>query len=207
MIKRLSLGIAAALCAGSVFASGDGLYGGLELGTGWDNGFYNAKNRSLTPTAKIRITGENNYLLGGVVGYQTGPFRIEGEINGRTSEADKIRVNGATSGLRGKLHANSIMLNGYYSFDMQQNWRPFITGGLGRTEFSLRGVKDDFGNRVSKSNSDFAWQLGGGLEWKVSRNIVGEAKYRYHKAPEIKIDHAKGEFHNHEATLGFRYKF
>lgn len=149
--------LASCTLSGTVMARdiGNGPYAGLGLGGVWDLGYFKMRD-STDPGYRMEMRGTSGPMFSGALGYQLGPFRIEGELARRDSNADTLKGGGMNNSLSGRLVASSFMLNGYYSLDLQSNWRPFVTAGLGLVDFKMRHVRDGYGKRLSARDENLA---------------------------------------------------
>lgn len=200
---------AALAVSANAHASGDGPYFGANFGLTFDQDIKHMKNPTL-PGVKGEITSNDGISIGGAVGYQTGPFRFEGELTHQSSGAERMRLSGIPApnsfSLSGDVKATSLMFNGYYALDLSRNWRPFVMAGIGKSEIKLDGLRVA-GVSASGTGDATAYQFGGGLEWKASQKVVGEAQYRYFKTDNFKINGDRGRLDDHQLMIGFRYKF
>ncbi len=104
-----------------------------------------------------------------------------------------------------KTQSHYVLLNMYYDFRTCTKFTPYLSAGLGGSSIKY-SVED-----VSDRNNRFAWQLGAGISYNFTPNIVADAGYRY-----VDLGHfsrAKGEAKTrvesdaHEIYLGVRYMF
>lgn len=105
-----------------------------------------------------------NSGLNGTAGiaWQTSPnwsFQVEG-----------LMGSAGGKGSNGDLSTLGLMGNVGFDVSSTQDLKPFVYGGLGFMSWKVGG---------GSSNSDFAWQVGGGLAWRQSANLNIWADLRY----------------------------
>lgn len=112
----------------------------------------------------------------------------------------------------GKSHSGDTkvvagLVNGYYDFLPNSQWRPFLGAGIG-----IAQVKED-GNGLAPHGDKtvFAYQLGGGVSHPFNDQLTGELAYRYLGAPSVKFGtgatRVNGDFGGSLVTVGLRYRF
>ena len=110
----------------------------------------------------------SSFLLGVAVGYNfTTNLSLEGElgiipdINGDTNNVD--------------LGITTFSANGVYHFDTQTKFVPYATFGIGFGSASLdiEGVDDE------ESNTEFLYNLGGGVKYPVTDRLQVRGDVRY----------------------------
>ncbi len=70
------------------------------------------------------------------------------------------------------------MANGYYDISLSDaSITPYVTGGVGFASFS--------GSNGGFDATEFAWQVGAGLGFKASENVVVDLGYRYFRTSDI----------------------
>lgn len=82
----------------------------------------------------------------------------------------------------GELRTFTLMANAWYDFDMGNDFTPYIGGGVGYADNELK-----HGLLANGSSGDFAWQLGAGVNYKISDGMSVGVGYRYLDAGEIEL--------------------
>ena len=129
---------------------------------------------------------------------------------------------GATARVRGRfpvtgsLNTSSLMVNGYYTFDVRA-FRPYVGAGVGvaRHEWSNadRIVANSAGDILhylpSTSNDDvaFAYQLMLGLNWVLADNMEARAGYRYFATTDVNFDGVEAGYATHNVDGGLIIRF
>lgn len=125
-------------------------------------------------------------------------IRLEGEVAYRTLDIDNLTklpssqpVLGANfQGGKGDLSSLSLMANGWYDFNNDTNWTPYIGGGLGFSLISLDNLyATTLGvfpgatpNKISVDDDEdwqFSYQIGAGISYKLNEKFNIDLDYRY----------------------------
>jgi outer membrane autotransporter protein len=229
-VARTALGIGTIMVAALVAAApraraaeGDwyaSLYGGGMF-------LEDANNRGNSNRLDFHSSTKTGYNARVAVGvYRAPQVRVEGEIGYRRAGLDRLSVNndaglGATAGtapLSGSLSASghvsaiSAMLNAYYDYDTGSAWRPYIDAGIGAARLSMHNVAASGVPVVDNFDTVFAYQLGLGLGYEVTKSLTLAVEYRYFTTLDPTFKTANGtsfdsEFTSHNLSLGVRYRF
>lgn len=136
--------------------------------------------------------------IGGVVGYDFGIFRLEGEGAWKKADVDTV-LNTSTTGTgafdgEGDLQIFSAMVNGLLDFGSDSGVNFYIGGGAGyaevQTEYNTLGTGGDF--IVNQDYDEFAYQGIAGLRFPVSDRVDLGVKYRYFRIDDINTVAADG---------------
>lgn len=200
-----------AACSGSDPAYYVSLFGGASFPQDVDS--------RLSGLSDAQTALESGFLVGGAVGglvYDS--LRLEGEVSYARNEAE-----GPTDfpGLivlptEGDLSAIYLLANLWYDVDVGRRVTPYIGGGAGvafvDADLSLplastvAGLKDD--------DTAFAWQLGAGVKYGLSRDFALELGYRFRRVEGADFDSGlfsgafeDAELESHNALIGVTYKF
>ena len=181
--KVLAL-VAVLLVAACPAFAGGGEKGDLELGIyggyGWldDYGFFHPKNHT---------------LFGGRLGYFLSPqwgLEVSGQ---RLSTETDYTILGVPNE---DVHLDSYRLNLLYNFGAGEEFRPFLTAGVGKEMFHV----ENFGE-----SCDLGWNAGAGFRYFMSPhwNLRADGRYVSTKVGD-QIDERQN---NEEVTLGLGYVF
>ncbi len=164
------------------------------------------------PNAGV-LNNRAGYDIGGVVGYDFGPIRLEGEASFRRVSNDVLNLLGtqiARPALNGDVRAFSVMGNALVDFGPDQGVQGYFGGGAGVARVHYRigvpaAVLDD-------SDSVFAWQVIAGLRTPVSEHVDVGVKYRYFVPDRVSLltttgDSDRGNFRSHSIMLTVGYNF
>ncbi len=140
-----------------------------------------------------------------------------------------------TTPVKGNAKQLGGMLNVWYDMPMDGRFSPFVGGGIGFIQVDQGALKYD-ANKVAQTISDavsgptlpagyaprpaardtaFAFQLGGGVAYRVDDSISVHAGYKFQMAPGLKFDgenatgtvKTKTDLKVHLIEIGFRYHF
>lgn len=159
--------------------------------------------------------------------YRAPQVRVEGEIGYRRASLDKLSFTndgglGAAAGMAplaagsasasGHVTAISAMLNAYYDYDTGSAWRPYIDAGIGAARLSMKNVAASGVPVVNAFDTVFAYQLGLGIGYEVTKSLTLALDYRYFTTLDPTFKDAAGtsfnsEFTSHNLSLGIRYRF
>lgn len=175
----------------------------------------------------------DSYVLGAGVGY-----RVNSNIRAELAAGYRggFELDEADSGVppttfKGKIRSLSLMLNGYYDFDVAGPWKPYVTAGVGVARNKFRTISATnpaaatlpalFSNFQLEGDTDtsFAWTLGFGVGYSVGSGMTLDIGYRYADLGDLKVPAqvvsfnpgpvsyagAKGELKAHELTVGLRF--
>jgi opacity protein-like surface antigen len=122
--------------------------------------------------------------------------------NGWRTDAELLYLDaGNQHGLPGRTSAIGGFVNGYYNFNHNGPWQPFVGGGIGAAD--VRSIGQD--------DTQFAWQVKAGLDHPFTKRLTGEVAYRYVEVPNlhggIEPVGFRGDYHSSAVTIGFRYRF
>ena len=126
------------------------------------------------------------------------------------------------------LETQTLFLNGYYDFDTNSKFTPYVGFGVGvsRIKHGLKYTDPYFMNVLMDKNdttNNFVWNLGLGVAYKFSDLVTIDADYRYSDLGEIKDKYTiYNEYYgssyiekhgfklnpvSHDFTVALRYKF
>ncbi len=213
MNKALLLaGVAACLFAANANAAEVKQYVSGKLNYSiMDNGMKDTDADGSTEKAN---TDDN--VLGGSFAYgvKADAVRTELELNLHQKAEKKHAATGEDDGSwKSSLENNSIMLNAYYDIETGTKFTPYVGAGVGLARLKAK-IKQDDGS-VSKSGTNFAWQVGAGVAYAVTDDLSVDLGYRYTDSGDVtkkgvSEDGAwKTKFDSsaHEILLGARYSF
>ena len=144
-----------------------------------------------------RVKGDSGWTVSGAVGREIADgFRAEGEVLYLDSNAKHSGT--------GDLKTVAGLLNGYYDFNRQGAWRPFVGAGVG-----IAQVKVD-GGPSSGDDTGFAYQFKVGVAHPINDRLSGELAYRYLGVNGVEfgspLNRVRGDFSTQAVTVGLRYK-
>ena len=153
-------------------------------------------------------------LWGGhyAAGAKAGAIRAEVEWN-HYKDA-KRTIYGEGQKYRTRLQNNALLVNAYYDLNTCTPWTPYIGAGMGVALLKFSYKDMNYGRKYSEKAHNFAWQVGAGVTYDLTKNIALDGGYRYINAGaavaqkgfdgngKLKFDTAA-----HEIYLGARYTF
>jgi len=208
-MKRTLLAImVAGICAAPSLAQAASSYVSANVGLGFPSDSTISAGGISFDNA---ISYKTGVPFGAAIGMRGDQYRVEAAFSYQSSDVDRYSVLGlsATPAAGTKVSITSYMVNAYYDYTMKDSSiTPYVMGGLGGATINPNG--GDFTG--SSSKSVFAWQLGAGIGFKASENVVVDLGYRYLKPSSYTVsDAAIGNVDLSAATsnilLGVRYNF
>lgn len=153
------------------------------------------------PGLDFKTTYDAGWALGAALGYNFGAVRAEGEVAYQKADEDKVSWAGGTFDSTATISAFSFLVNGYYDFVNSSAFTPYLSAGLGFA--TLKWADDGW----STDDTVFAYQVGAGVGYAMSKNVTLDAKYRYFATADAKFDTTKVEFASHNVLFGIRVNF
>lgn len=198
-----SLITTSAYCAEGPYMSGNIGYADVS------NSIVEIKSAPLVPSNKIDF--DSGYLLSGSFGYNFGAARIEGEVGYQNSNFGNLQNNAIGFDVSGEASALSFMVNGYYDFFNHSYFSFFLTGGLGIAQVDFSDIVlppyTDVVVRIDGDDNVFAYQIGAGVGYSMTEQLMLDFKYRYFVTEDPDLGIAKTEFESHNLLVGIRYQF
>ena len=190
-MRKLAIGVALAstALAGPAFARDKAWYVGVEGGAMLvENSNYDLAGASKA----LQVNQHVGYDVDGIVGYDFGPIRIEGEAGYKRSEVSSLTLANAVPGTNyiagtysgkyvGNTNVLSFMANALLDFGDDSGISGFVGGGAGVARVKAddwRGGASDPG-LVDDSDTRFAWQAIAGVRAPITSNIDVGLKYRF----------------------------
>ena len=132
-------------------------------------------------------------VSGGAGAHLTPNIRLEGELAYLQADGDG----------GGDLKTTAAFLNGYYDFNPDGVWRPYVGAGVGYGSVELDG------GGVDDADAGLAYQVKAGLARPLGPRAIGEIGYRYVSVSEVELgagaSRLDGDFSSHAVTVGLRY--
>jgi opacity protein-like surface antigen len=135
-------------------------------------------------------------------------WRVEAEFSHRKHTMDRLDLAGSgTFESGGDISTNFYLLNLYHDFEYR--WRelqPFVSVGLGIATHSV-DINDTTGlmpDTVGDS-SNFAWQFGGGVKYRMKPNLALTGSYRLLGSTDMDLSGFVLDYNVHELLVGVEY--
>jgi OmpA-OmpF porin, OOP family len=167
--------------------------------------------------AEFDIEHDTGWLAGAAVGYGFDyGVRVEAEAAYRMNDFERIELGGAGADLDGDVSTLSIMGNLWFEAPMSTALRPFVGAGVGMAQVSINDAEVQGTSLADDSDWVFAYQVGGGLAYRVAAGTDVTAEYRYFATDdaEVGVDGGGGgdgdgeyEYGSHSVLIGLRYSF
>lgn len=153
---------------------------------------------------------KNAVSLAGALGLRlTEQLRLEGEISRRKADLDRITINNLGEfEMDGEVASWLYLANFYYDL-YQWQWRhllPYVSVGVGAVHHE--GDLSDssgFASDAADSSVGLAWQVGGGLKYRLDPDLAISGGYRYIGAADLEFDGYEMEYGGHEFRIGLEY--
>ena len=147
--------------------------------------------------------------LSGVVGYAfTSGLRLEGEVNYRQADMDKLSAGGASADISCDVSSVAVMANAYYDFRNSSSFTPYLGFGVGFANIDAgKGTGGGFLLWESDDDTVFAYQLAVGAGIDLSRQLTLDLGYRYFTTQDPEFELVKADYSSHNLMVGLRYRF
>lgn len=137
----------------------------------------------------------NDNFISVALGTNTGPFRMEGEYSYlQPVEFKTPKI---------KARFQRAMAQGYIDLPVTRYVQPYLNAGAGASFYHVSGFS------ASESATNFAWNIGGGVGFRLTRNLTADTGLRYvdmGKA-DLKDAQKKLDFSSFESYVGLRFLF
>jgi len=222
--------ICAVFVSTSIFAEDSKFYVQLNAGAAFPQSFSEGKTQCQPSfgcsSFSYKERADTGYAASIALGYRiTDAFRLEGEAMYQSSDMNKyfrsfsgpfgnFKESGTLQGERERI---AFLLNAYYDFKNSTPFTPYLTVGLGG--YHMRIKSTDSNPFPSRENDlDFAWQVGAGLNYKITDIISFDLRYRYFSgsSAELTLSSPNSLFRNfselhsvgdHQILAGIRVGF
>jgi opacity protein-like surface antigen len=165
-----------------------------------------------------QVDTESGFVVGAAFGVNTGNWTAEVELAHRSwgLDDDDVTVSWTgyyggdysyTGAVDGDLTANSLMANAWYNFPSAGNFSFYAGGGAG-----IADVQSDVGVDFTyyyadgfedQDGTQFAWQVGGGVQLKTDSGFSYGIGYRYFNVDNI--GDIGMDINAHEVVFEFRF--
>ncbi|QJB57105.1 outer membrane protein [Pseudodesulfovibrio sp. zrk46] len=226
-MKKISLALAvmvmSLLISGVAFAGDGGFYGAIKAGGSFlDADKTHSTNATTATVTKSKFSTDSAGVIGAAVGYNwmDMDLPIRTEVEYMYHSDFKYKYEDSNSTLTDEINIQTLMLNGYWDFYNSTAFTPYINAGVG-----FAWVKEDFktGGTVSlsepssKTNTNFAWNVGAGVGWSITESVILDLAYRYDyygdgqkvtgTSTGKSVTSQVKDLATHNVLLGLRYQF
>lgn len=146
-------------------------------------------------------------------GWNIERVRTEIEIGYRSNGLMKMKTpQGQSVNMSGTVSVTNVMFNLYLENTSQLisdiNTILFLTAGAGAAQASISSISYQGATLVkSASDTQLAYQGGGGAGYELTKKITLEASYKYLGTKSFNFAGVKAEYGSHNILLGARYAF
>jgi len=175
----------------------EGYYVGVQGGGNFlDSHFLRERFCKFDTGYDLGIVGGYAWCFGG---------RLESEITYHYNRysLDGTDGNAVPTTHHGNVSTWSAMVNGYYDIFSCQCWQitPYVGAGIG-VDYVHQSI-NILGNNFKGSNTGFAWQIMGGINYLLFEDVVLSVEYKFHMAP-LRHEH---HLQNHSVNFGIKKFF
>ena len=166
---------------------------------------------------------DNGFGFSGGVGYDLSPLRVEGVLSWLKADLKSVTTKsietpdpdpdsdledltntiGTKVDEKGDISALSVMGNVWWDIDTGSAVTPFVGGGIGMTQLTIRGEGES-----SVDDWVFAWQIGAGMSYDLGNGTAAQLGYRFFNPGEADFDslnYEPGGMHIVEAGVRFSF--
>lgn len=176
-----------------------GLKGGVDAGPDADVTGLNVP---------ISISTETGAAVLWTVGRDFGGLRVESELSWRRNDLDQVTGPGGSVSAGGSLRNFAWMVNGIYEVPMTNLFTPFLLGGIGlaRIEGEVTSIAG-YDVAVDDDETSFAYQVGAGVEYLLSKDFAFEVSYRFFGTPTVTFSDVDVNNTHHTGLVGLTLAF
>jgi len=160
------------------------------------------------------LTGsfDTGYGLGLAGGYNFDMFRLEGELFYKTNSFEEVSTGGGSLPADGDVSALGLMVNAYYDFKNQSRFTPFIGGGIGMAQVSIKDLTIGGSAIADDDDAVFAYQGIAGVGYSITQALTLDLTYKYTATLDPEFTDVTGvpfeaEYQSHNIMLGARFNF
>jgi opacity protein-like surface antigen len=210
-VRQLLLAAALVIIAQGVWAQDAGWYVAAGLGASFVDDV-DATQAGFTLTTDLD-TGILGTVAVGASGGAFGNFRVEAEAVYNTNDVSTVSALGVSLGGSGDVSTLGFMVNGYYDFETNSKWTPYIGGGIGGANVSLNNLSVVGILIADDDTTVFAYQAKVGVAYEFSPAWEGTLGYRFFGTEDADfVDSGGSPFSTdgtraHIVEVGFRFRF
>jgi opacity protein-like surface antigen len=162
---------------------------------------------------------KTGYLIGGAIGMNvTDMIRGEVELSHSRWDANEVSYEGMIGGpstADGSIKATYLLANLWGDFENDSSFTPYVGGGagVGWADGNVTHGGAAFGH--GDGEMGFAFQLGAGVKFDLTDNVLLDLGYRYKSILSVDFDDTSGVFgpwrdgdvNSHNVQLGLTFNF
>ncbi|HJV65471.1 MAG TPA: outer membrane beta-barrel protein [Geomonas sp.] len=129
--------------------------------------------------------------------------RLEGEFGYKKADLSSASLLGITvSPTDSDQRVMSFMFNGFYDFNLNSSFTPFLGAGVGALHGKVTSSSEDFEDTV------FGYQVSAGVSYSASKNVNLDLSYRFEgAATDFDMGGSDVSYHSSNILVGVRYTF
>lgn len=143
---------------------------------------YTSSPEDYTTTASSTRKTKRGHRLSIAAGYGFNNMRIEGELSQLQtppkSTSHPLVNGGAETPMSGSITSRMFMLNGYYDFELDGPFTPYVGGGAGFAKQTIDLNAPGFPS-ASSSDTIIPWQVMVGTAYEITNALDITAEFRY----------------------------
>jgi opacity protein-like surface antigen len=123
---------------------------------------------------------DSGYMAGIAFGYRYGNgWTTEVAWEFRNNDVDQVSFSDGSVFTDGDYASNTIYLNGYYTFNREADWRPYVGAGIGYLQEIDIDINAPGANTSFSGDGEVALQAMAGVEFDLGERwrLQGEARY------------------------------
>jgi len=138
--------------------------------------------------------------------------RVELEFSQRSSSFTQAEFTSGNVSASGELVVQSLLLNSFAVFPVRPRFSPYIGVGIGAAMINVDNLVVAGAPIVNDDTVSLAWQVGGGLQFPLTRSFRLDLGYRYFSTNHSEFEQVDGikieiECDSHNGTLGLVWLF
>lgn len=156
------------------------------------------------------IEPKPGFALGVAAGFKLPYARMEAEFSYLRNSLNKVTADGKEIGASGAISNFVLLINGYLDFKNRTAFTPYLTAGIGASNFNIDSMPVKVGGAYVTENANsvvFAYQLGAGVGFAVTDHWTIDLKGRYFATSDPELGKSKLKFKSSNIFLGARYSF
>ena len=132
-------------------------------------------------TLEDALEYKTGFAVNGALGLDGGMYRLEGAIGYQVNELDKRQGIEIPDDIDAEVSILSFMANGYLDIEMPTAMvTPYLMAGAGVAHVNFDVPDPEWG-----SDTVFAYQLGAGIGFEATPNVIFDVGYRYFATPDV----------------------
>ncbi len=208
-LRQLLLAAALVVIAQGAWAQTKPWYVAAGLGASFVDDI-DATQAGITLTTEL----DTGIFSTGAFGRSFGNFRAEGELSFNTNDVSTLSVPGVGGvTASGDVSTLGVMVNGYYDFETNSKWTPYIGGGIGGANVSINSLSVVGVLLADDDTTVLAYQAKAGVAYEFSPAWEGTLGYRFFGTEDADFVDSFGSpfstdgIQAHIVELGFRFRF